>query len=798
MSVNSTYNFVPAPTEAEVYKPNWSNKVSHDIPFSDGESGEIELKITAMTPIFIRNGHSKNQETNEFSHYFDKDGKKHFFIPGSSLKGMLRNVLEIMSFSRMRQINNHKHSIRQTIKKKEDVINEDYTLGKEKKNILAGFFREENGKYFIYNCGSPLKIRYTDLDAKLKTNFGTQFGPKNESNSDKNFSARTGAYKYENIIIENNLEHKFINHPLDEDKQSSWKSEFQPLNYVKFAENETSFDGTIVCVGQASTYDISTARRGEYVFKGKKEDLFKNESQRIEVSKDVVNTFLFVNKNGKGKNEELKDWTYWKTKIDKGIPVFFRKSDKKDEKGKIVKTEIIDFGLTFMYKEPVKFSTIEANPVYKKPVAEDYKFDLSQIIFGYAEKEKTQKGRVFVSNFLAKKISNVLDETSLLLGSPRSSFTPFYLVQKHGKNGITDHFNTYNSNPTLRGFKRYPVHQKIKQQNISDLNSEMLSKIRPLDKDSEFIGKIRFHNLRKAEIGALLSAITMHNTSNSFHSIGLAKPFGYGSIKVILEKTSGLNSQINDYLKEFELEMKIGTSSWVNTVSELLTTSTVQPDSIERTLVYEDLKRFQEIKNKGLYLQSYSEISNNVTTPISLTNTEDLKKRTEEKKAIEEKKKQAQKQAEQDKRVKEIEEENAKKVEESNQYKHALEQATIYSFELFLKNYPLSEYKDEIAKQLSKLKAQSGIPDRLLMLSSSEGFFKETSIWIKKLPDAKLIGSGYEEKILETLKSIAFNELNQSKRISIAWSNGHNLKKLSLWIGQSSAEEWYNELKSKQ
>jgi len=44
MSVNSTYNFVPAPTEAEVYKPNWSNQVSHDIPFSDGESGEIELQ----------------------------------------------------------------------------------------------------------------------------------------------------------------------------------------------------------------------------------------------------------------------------------------------------------------------------------------------------------------------------------------------------------------------------------------------------------------------------------------------------------------------------------------------------------------------------------------------------------------------------------------------------------------------------------------------------------------------------------------------------------------------------------
>jgi len=45
MSVKSVYNFVPAPTEKEVFKPDWAEQVSHDIPFSDGESGEIEFTI---------------------------------------------------------------------------------------------------------------------------------------------------------------------------------------------------------------------------------------------------------------------------------------------------------------------------------------------------------------------------------------------------------------------------------------------------------------------------------------------------------------------------------------------------------------------------------------------------------------------------------------------------------------------------------------------------------------------------------------------------------------------------------
>lgn len=50
--VKSPYNFVPAPIEDQVFTPEWASCVSHDIPFEDGESGEITLEITAETPIF--------------------------------------------------------------------------------------------------------------------------------------------------------------------------------------------------------------------------------------------------------------------------------------------------------------------------------------------------------------------------------------------------------------------------------------------------------------------------------------------------------------------------------------------------------------------------------------------------------------------------------------------------------------------------------------------------------------------------------------------------------------------------
>ncbi|HAG15525.1 MAG TPA: hypothetical protein DCG69_03240, partial [Bacteroidales bacterium] len=116
------------------------------------------------------------------------------------------------------------------------------------------------------------------------------------------------------------------------------------------------------------------------------------------------------------------------------------------------------------------------------------------------------------------------------------------------------------------------------------------------------------------------------------------------------------------------------------------------------------------------------------------------------------------------------------------------------SCEQFISKYPLSKHKDEIAQLLSKLKAQSGIPERLLNLKSSESFFKEGSAWIKKLPKGQLLGSGFEDEILSALKKIALNEFND-KRTAKAWNEGHNLKKLSSWIGEDATQQWFAEIK---
>ena len=52
--ITAPFNFVPL--SEKVFFPDWAESVSHDIPFEDGESGIIDIAMTAKSPIFVRDG----------------------------------------------------------------------------------------------------------------------------------------------------------------------------------------------------------------------------------------------------------------------------------------------------------------------------------------------------------------------------------------------------------------------------------------------------------------------------------------------------------------------------------------------------------------------------------------------------------------------------------------------------------------------------------------------------------------------------------------------------------------------
>ncbi len=108
--LSAPYRFIPL--SRLILLPNWANEVSHDQPFKDGLCGELQLRLTTYTSLCVGGEQDKATER--------EPGKVHFFrtpdqrpaIPGSSLKGMLRNVLEIASFARFRQVEDQRLGVR--------------------------------------------------------------------------------------------------------------------------------------------------------------------------------------------------------------------------------------------------------------------------------------------------------------------------------------------------------------------------------------------------------------------------------------------------------------------------------------------------------------------------------------------------------------------------------------------------------------------------------------------------------------------------------------------------------------
>lgn len=598
MSIKSPYNFVPAPTESEVFKPVWADQVSHDVPFSDGESGEIELKITAMSPLFIRNGHKKDDQTNDFSHYIDENGEEKYFIPGSSLKGMFRNVLEIMSFSRMSQVDSDK------IFALRDMNNKKFS-NDEIRNTKTGWLTKKDGRWVIYNC----RVDRVDMDS-ISRKFNID-----------NFKELSAKEKYEICGISG------FDKIFDFEYVKEVKMTGKIYNIIN---NQSDLSGCLVMFGAMQN------KKYEYVFqkpnlKGAHFELY---------SQDLYDRILDIESD---LDQSL--WKYFRDLKINSIPVFY----KLDSQGK----RVIHFGFSKIYKLNNTHYLKELEPLksYFQEEKQRQKDDLAQLIFGHTCDGDALKGRVMIGHAISKNAVPQANHEERVLGSPKPSFYPAYLKQPENIDQNNVHYKTYlNSDTQLKGFKKYPVHNTIKPNTSTD-NENIASSFTPIQSGATFYSKIRYHNLRKVELGALISAITFHNCQNSFHNIGSAKPYGFGKINVEIQNSS---INITELLAQFEYEMNLHTQSkfkvnWLQTkcITELMSLTQIATNNVNNNLIYpklEDLNttnnqrrnQFNNVKKDNLNLKCFSELNGSADV-ASLLSNDNSKKIQEERKKHEQK-----------------------------------------------------------------------------------------------------------------------------------------------------------------
>lgn len=533
--VRAPYNFVPL--SGKVFRPAWAGQISHDVPFADGLSGELEITLEASTPLCVGD---RKDENNVLRPFVDADGRP--AVPGSSLRGMLRNVVEIVGFARMQYTDvTRRYAVR-------DLNNRDlYTSRITKKRadksyepkVQSGWLRLRGGgeteRVEIVPCKNS-RVEFSDL-----VSFLSRFGPAAgrarklfETGSKTSMSDKYEAWREAGAPLEVMFD--------PEPPKAHTRSKGDALYFSRsLALGVGSTKGCLVFTGQPSK-----TKHREFVFHG--------EGQLpVLVDDGVYRDFRFNHAKSAGErhggDEDPNDeWSYWKRELRRGgrVPIFYLT----DQAGRVE-----SLGLAQMYRLAYRYSIGETlahtSPDHHRSLPDSARgLDIAEALFGRVVhgKEVSQddfdlRGRVSIGML---RLANGGEPTEVfhgILNQPKPTFYPAYVVQRVGTDGIAlgdDHghpkWQTYmDESAELRGWKRYPARSKVTAPPTPNAEqAKVACRWSALRVGTTFRGKIRFHNLRPQELGALLWSLDFGGQANLRHSLGFAKPFGFGVVRLLL------------------------------------------------------------------------------------------------------------------------------------------------------------------------------------------------------------------------------------------------------------------------
>ena len=461
--LTTPYNFVPLSTK--VFFPGWakdSRQLSHDAPLQNGWCGNLRIRLTAETPLLVA-GTQNGAER----HPLKVMGK--YAIPGSSVRGMLRNVLEIASFGKFgRAVNDRAMSIRDLTPS-----GEVYRKQINANTVHAGWLKLASGHGATLATVEPTgMLRMDEREA-----------------SDWARDARLeGTDPYWMA--------------LDEEDPSSGKVE----------------EWIVVRTGAVAK------KRQDFLFRT------RPSAAALPIPRDLFQQFAAAHQhNPLWANKQGEPGDLQKRLMEgKRIPVFFIYDPKN-------KTRIQAFGLAYMFRVPYRHSLHNAIGSKDSSHHDQRRLDFCEALFGLIhdgedDHPQSLRSRVGFGLALATQAKPHPDTKGIdvVLNEPKPSFYPAYM--KGGQTLMSDR-------PQLAGWKRYPVRTQAAPQNTNvgikgKTNDNIGSKLFPLQKGATFEGDITLHNLHPEELGGLLWALTWGQQANLRHSLGMGRPFGFGSLKI--------------------------------------------------------------------------------------------------------------------------------------------------------------------------------------------------------------------------------------------------------------------------
>lgn len=139
--IRAPYNFVPFSDTVIFRYPYSSQLPRQDRLYEDLLSGEIHVKITAQTPIYISNNNRYNPD-------FNRDGRGNYFLPASTLRGLIRHNMQILGYGAVRSGRDYKNAL---------LFHRNHTDAEQVWSpVRGGYLYFQRDRYFIRPAGAEV------------------------------------------------------------------------------------------------------------------------------------------------------------------------------------------------------------------------------------------------------------------------------------------------------------------------------------------------------------------------------------------------------------------------------------------------------------------------------------------------------------------------------------------------------------------------------------------------------------------------------------------------------------------
>lgn len=579
---HAPYNFIELPEPEQVV-------VAQELPKSNDydaqrHTGYIQCQLITESPLYIRCGlipkdfkilgdHSCNleeltqlelEEQKRWTDFFYNPANYRPVIPGSSLRGMIRTLIEIVTYSKIHKVSGNDKLFFRAVaaprKKDEDPdpLAGEYERkqGKAASKVKAGYLQQQtDGSWGIYMAREIEGKPFLKIEESVVLNSNVNLIPFNSSDYYPQGIRELIPVRFDQIqngvaqnISTDNPSYKYEGHLITSGNMIEGNPEGKSPRRYHWLIGKRTNDYLEVDAGAVDDYRASLTE-----FQKK----------------------YFDERDGILKNNH---------------PVFFCEPKPGE------KVTLFGHSPNFRvpYTPPTKNGRAASVTDFIPPKlksSDNPDIDMAEAIFGWVKDQKSENqaraGRVFITDAVID--DSIPDEKiwcqpnpddriiPRILATPKPTTFQHYLVQTD-PDAKRENLKHYGSKPIedtiIRGHKLYWHQQDVSCHTVNETKTpeeieiekkqKQYTKIRPIQPQVIFYFTIYFENLTEEELGGLLwvldlakkkeNRIYVNDEREYRFSLGMGKPFGMGAVKLTNQQLWLSQRQQKRYQKLFDVD----------------------------------------------------------------------------------------------------------------------------------------------------------------------------------------------------------------------------------------------------